>query len=60
MTNGTCKIASGVRALNCAAPEKTSKFASEGPTWSALRGFSWRFRLRRRNGPASAPEALLG
>eukprot|EP00969_Alexandrium_andersonii_P314855 13909989-Alexandrium_andersonii.AAC.1 len=31
MIDGQCKIASGLRSLNCAAQEKTSKLAPEAP-----------------------------
>eukprot|EP00969_Alexandrium_andersonii_P374190 15485631-Alexandrium_andersonii.AAC.1 len=55
-----CNIASGVRNVNCAGPGKTSKLASDASGWCVLRCFSWRFRWRQRNWPASAPEALLG
>eukprot|EP00969_Alexandrium_andersonii_P359208 15452663-Alexandrium_andersonii.AAC.1 len=37
-----------------------SHFEPEAPEGCALRRLSRRFRIRRRKGPAGAPEALLG
>eukprot|EP00969_Alexandrium_andersonii_P099933 4407805-Alexandrium_andersonii.AAC.1 len=54
MVGGICKIASGARNLNRAAPEETSKVAPEAPRglrFSA--GRSRRFRNCRRSEPSS-------
>eukprot|EP00969_Alexandrium_andersonii_P066332 2924913-Alexandrium_andersonii.AAC.1 len=44
----TCKIASGVRSLNCTGPGTTSTFVPESPEGRILRNCSRRVRIRQR------------